>query len=204
MKPFDGPILLSANSSWNLLKLRAPIIRALLQRRYRVAAAVPSDNGAASLAELGVELHHVPIDARGLSPLRDAALLSSYFRLFRGLRPSAFLPFTVKPNIYGSIAAARFGIPVFNTITGLGTAFLSGWALETITTTIYRYALRNSTRVFFHNSDDRNLFVSKRFVSPEQARVVVGSGVDLDHFSPGIRCDPGNPCVSLRWKAVER
>ena len=180
----DSPILFSANSSWNLINFRAPIIRALLQRRYRVAAAVPSDDDATALAKLGVELHRIPIDARGLSPLRDVGLLMSYFRLMRELRPSAFLGFTVKPNLYGSIAAARLDIPVLNTITGLGTAFLSGPVLRAIAATIYRHALRNSRTVFFHNSDDRDLFISKKLVMPEQARIVAGSGVDLEHFSP--------------------
>lgn len=193
----DSPILFSANSAWNLINFRAPIIRALLQRRYRVAAAVPSDDDATALAKLGVELHRIPIDARGLSPLRDVGLLISYLRLMRELRPSAFLGFTVKPNLYGSIAAARLGIPVLNTITGLGTAFLSGPALRTITATIYRHALRNSQSVFFHNSDDRDLFVSKKLVRPGQARIVAGSGVDLDHFSPTLKRIIGNPPTFL-------
>jgi glycosyltransferase involved in cell wall biosynthesis len=140
---------------------------------------------------LGVELHHVPIDARGLSPLRDAALLISYLRLMRRLRPSAFLGFTVKPNLYGSIAADRLGIPVLNTITGLGTAFLSGPALRTITVAIYRHALRKSQSVFFHNCDDRDLFVSQNLVRPTQARIVAGSGVDLEHFLPAATARQG-------------
>ena len=193
----DSPILFSANSSWNLINFRAPIIRALLQRRYRVAAAVPSDDDATALAKLGVEVHRIPIDARGLSPLRDVGLLMSYFRLMRELRPSAFLGFTVKPNLYGSIAAAHLDIPVLNTITGLGTAFLSGPALRVVAATIYRHALRNSRTVFFHNSDDRDLFISKKLVMPEQACIVAGSGVDLDHFSPSPSRGIGNPLTFL-------
>ena len=195
--PDDSPILFSANSSWNLINFRAPIIKALLQRRYRVAAAVPSDDDATALAKLGVEIHRIPIDARGLSPLRDVGLLISYLRLMRELQPSAFLGFTVKPNLYGSIAAARLKIPVLNTITGLGTAFLSGPVLRTITTSLYRHALRNSQSVFFHNSDDRDLFVSEKLVRPEQARIVAGSGVDLDHFSPTPAKTIGDPPTFL-------
>lgn len=189
--------MLSANSSWNLINFRTPIIKALLEGGHRVAAAIPIDDGTDPLRRLGVELHHIPIDARGLSPLRDVGLLMSYFRLMRELRPSAFLGFTVKPNLYGSIAAARLDIPVFNTITGLGTAFLSGPALRAIAATIYRHALRNSRTVFFHNSDDCDLFVSQKLVVPEQARIVAGSGVDLDHFSPSPSRRIGNPPTFL-------
>ena len=184
MASSQAPILFSANSSWNLLNFRAPIIRALMDRKLRVAAAVPRDSGAASLGELGVELHYIPIDVHGLSPVRDIRLLTSYFNLMRRVRPSAFLGFTAKPNIYGSVAAARLGIPVLNTVSGLGTAFLSGRALQFLVSNIYQYALRRSERVFFHNADDRNLFLSRKLVRASQTRVVAGSGVDVDRFSP--------------------
>ena len=180
-----APILFSSNSSWNLVNFRAPIIKALVERGYRVAAAVPRDEEASALARRGVELHHIPMDAQGVSPFRDIKLLLAYEKLMRRLRPSAFLPFTVKPNLYGSIAAARRHIPTLNTITGLGTSFLSGRALKFIVTKIYRHALRRSQVVFFHNSDDRDLFVAMGLVTPAQARIVAGSGVDLRRFCPG-------------------
>jgi glycosyltransferase involved in cell wall biosynthesis len=191
------PILISANSSWNLLNFRLPIIEALMERGYRVAAAVPSDKAAVSLVEVGVDVHNLPIDARGLSPVGDARLLFRYWRLMRRLRPSAFLGFTVKPNIYGSIAAAHLGVPAVNTVTGLGTAFLSGRALELGVASIYRYAFRKSERVFFHNPDDRDLFVSRKLIKASQASVVAGSGIDLRHFSATVEVEGDRPPTFL-------
>jgi glycosyltransferase involved in cell wall biosynthesis len=132
---------------------------------------------------MGVDVHHVPVDALGLSPVSDARLFVSYFSLFRRLRPSAILAFTIKPNIYGSIAASRLRIPIVNTLTGLGTGFLSGSALQTVVEALYRFSLRHSRRVFFHNADDRDLFVRRGLVTADQAAVVGGSGVDLEHFA---------------------
>ncbi len=177
-------VMLSANASWNLVNFRAPIIAALTRRGHRVVAAVPDDGGADSLRSLGVEIEFVPVDARGVSPLRDLRLFLSYRSVFRRVRPDAFLAFTAKPNIYGSLAAALCDVPVINTITGLGTAFLSGRALQAIVSRLYRLALRRSKRVFFHNKEDCALFVDRKLVRSEQAAVVAGSGVDLERFSP--------------------
>lgn len=196
-KTASRTVVISANSSWNLANFRAAIIAGLLKREYRVCAVVPDDESASSLRAMGVEVHHVPVDARGLSLVRDAHLLLSYRRLLRRLRPSAFLGFTAKPNIYGSIAAAQHGIPVLNTITGLGTGFLSGRMLQSIVSILYRWGLRHSYRVFFHNPDDRDLFIAQKIVTATQAALVPGSGVDLQYFSPAPERDAARPPTFL-------
>ena len=183
-RPESKTILFVANSSWNLANFRAPIIAALKDKGYKVAAVVPDDDGAARLRESGVEVHPVDVDARGLSPLRDSRLLIDYFKRLRRIRPAAMFAFTIKPNIYASIAAAKLGIPVINTISGLGTGFLSSSLLKALVTRLYRGALGSSKRVFFHNEEDRDLFVEHGIVSAAQAAVVAGSGVDLSHFQP--------------------
>ena len=190
-------VAISANSSWNLANFRAAIIAGLIEQEYRVIALVPDDESIWSLRAMGVEVHHVPVDARGLSPIRDACLLLKYDGALRRLRPAAFLGFTAKPNIYGSIAAARLGIPVINTITGLGTGFLSGRTLQSIISILYRWGLRHSYRVFFHNHEDRNLFVTQRLVTATQAAVVPGSGIDLQYFYPASELGSDQPLTFL-------
>lgn len=180
----DPAVLLAANSCWNLVNFRAPIIKGLQENGYRVMAAAPEDSAAATLRGMGVEVHGVEVEPRGLTPARDLSLLASYRSLMRRVRPDAFMPFTPKPNIYGSIPAGWLQIPVVNTITGLGSGFIYGRALEQIMTILYRTGLRRSRRVFFHNPDDRDVFIRKRIVSSDRAAVVAGSGVNIDHFAP--------------------
>lgn len=181
----DRPkVLIAANSTWNLLNFRAPIIAKLKTSGFAISIAVPDDEAADVLRDMGLDVHQVPVDARGLSPVRDARLLFSYQQLLRRVRPAAFLTFTPKPNIYGSMAAALAGVPVINTITGLGTGFLSGRALQGLVSILYRASLRRSHRVFFHNPDDQDLFIARKLVKPTQAVVVPGSGIDLDYFAP--------------------
>jgi glycosyltransferase involved in cell wall biosynthesis len=180
----NGAILIVANSSWNLVNFRAPILRALKDCGFEVVAAVPDDGSAEKLRAIGVEVHFVPVDAIGLSPARDLRLIANYRRLMQQIRPAALLAFTVKPNVYGSIVASSMNIPVINTITGLGTTFLSGRILRTAIAQLYRFSLQRSARVFFHNAEDRQLFVRARLIKPLQAQVVPGSGVNLEYFSP--------------------
>jgi glycosyltransferase involved in cell wall biosynthesis len=147
-------------------------------------AAVPDDPGSAALTEAGIDVHHIPIDPSGLSPFRDLRLLLSFTEVMRKTAPSAYFGFTAKPNIYGSLAASKLEIPVMATISGLGTAFLNGLPLQVFVSRLYRRALRHSARVFFHNDEDRELFVDRAIVRSTVAQVIPGSGVDLKRFSP--------------------
>lgn len=185
----NNRIILTANSSWNLLNFREPIIRALIHNGWNVSAAVPQNDKTSALTEMGVNVHHVPVNAKGLSPLQDARLLISYIMLLQRVRPLTLLTFTPKANIYGSIAATLTKVPTINTITGLGTTFLSGRTLEAIISFLYATGLRHSDRVFFHNFEDRDLFLRRRLIMPEQAYVVAGSGVNLSRFAPTSRSD---------------
>ncbi|WP_425505234.1 glycosyltransferase family 4 protein [Sphingomonas sinipercae] len=181
----DPPLLaLSANSAWNLVNFRTPLLQSLQATGYRLAALVPDGDDVRPLSDLGVEVVPIAMSPRGISPLSDARLTYAYWRALRRLSPQAFLGFTPKPNIYGSLAARAAGVPVINNITGLGTGFLSGRMLERLVSGLYKAALHGSRRVFFHNPDDLALFVERRLVTPEQAEVIPGSGIDLDAFAP--------------------
>lgn len=192
-------ILLAANSTWNLVNFRSPIIRELRRRGFEVIAAAPIDESAAALEAMGIRVEPIEVNSGGLSPVADALLLLRYYRMMKRVAPTALLAFTPKPNIYGSIAAGWARVPVINTITGLGTGFLSGAVLQKLVVNLYRMALRNSTRVFFHNDDDRELFLRLRLVRPDQAAVVAGSGIDLHAFAPrrGKSSDAGPTFVFI-------
>jgi len=196
--PAHPPVVLfAANSPWNLLNFRGPIIAGLKEQGFRIAAAVPDDNAVALLRKIDVEVEFVEIDARGVSPLNDIRLLLNYYEIVRRVSPAVFLPFTAKPNIYGSIAARACGVPVVNTITGLGTGYLSGRILQSTISLLYRAGLRRSQRVFFHNKDDRDLFLSRGILRHDQAAVVAGSGVDLSYFCPTRRQKASQPPIFL-------
>jgi len=177
-------IVIAANTSWNLVNFRSNIILALQQRDYRVVAIAPRDAHEAQLANLGVEVHALDFRSSGISPLHDVHLFFKYLALLRAIRPAAFLGFTIKPNIYGSLAARWLGIPAINNVSGLGTAFIKQGLITHVATHLYRQAFRRSATVFFQNDEDREQFVAARMVTRNQSRLLPGSGVDLERFKP--------------------
>ena len=176
--------MISANSGWNILNFRKPLIKSLLGAGWRVVALAGDDGSGGAIRSLGAEFIPIRIDSSGTSVLRDGRLFLAYWRILRSLRPTAFLGFTVKPNIYGSLAAGLLGLQVINNISGLGTAFLRPGPLNWIVSRLYRLALSRSACVFFQNRHDLELFVGSGLVRADQARLVPGSGVDLEHFRP--------------------
>lgn len=175
--------VIAANSAWNIRNFRMPLIAALQQAGWRVAVLAPGD-GAGVAGDPETEMVPIRVDSSGTSPVRDTRLFLDYLRALRTLQPDVFLGFTVKPNIYGSLAAALLGIRVINNISGLGTAFMQPGPLNWFVRQLYRPALRKSAIVFFQNPHDRDLFIAERLVRREQARLVPGSGIDLAQFSP--------------------
>jgi glycosyltransferase involved in cell wall biosynthesis len=179
------PIVLAANSAWNIVNFRGGLIRALEHAGYRPIVIAPHEAGAeVRMTALGVERIALPIDRSGLNPLTDLRLLLAYRWLLKRLRPAAFLGFTIKPNIYGCLAAGSLGIPAIPNVSGLGTAFIRPGPLQRLVTNLYRAAFRKAAIILFQNGDDCRLFVERRIVPTARTRVVPGSGVDLDRFAP--------------------
>lgn len=177
-------VFLTANSTWNVVNFRLGLIRALQSKGMDVIVAAPADRDPEPLRKIGCHFVQINLDRSSSSIYGDAALLYSYRSLLKRERPSVVLGFTVKPNIYASLAAASLGIPVINNISGLGTAFIHRGLVSSIVKYLYRISLARSHCVFFQNPDDRQLFLDLKLVGQSRAATLPGSGVDLDRFSP--------------------
>jgi len=178
-------IVVSANSCWNIVNFRLGLIQALRDSGYRVVVVAPEDGHRAKLDDLGVPFVRMPMNSSGVSVIEDLRLLARYRKTFRDLRPFAYLGFTAKPNIYGSLAARMVGAKVINNVSGLGTVFIKRGPLTALLGQLYRFSLRTSSRVFFQNRDDLELFVGQGFVRRAQTGLLPGSGIDLARFKPG-------------------
>lgn len=177
-------IVICINTAWNLLNFRAGLIKALVSQGHEVVAVAPTDEYAPRLAALGCRFVPLHMDNGGTHPVRDALLLWRIWGLLRRERPGAFLGYTVKPNVYGSIAAHWLGIPVINNIAGLGAVFIQDGWLVRLVRGLYKLALGKSARVFFQNPDDRQLFIEHQLVRAEVTDLLPGSGIDLKRFLP--------------------
>jgi glycosyltransferase involved in cell wall biosynthesis len=166
-----------------LYNFRAGLIRALVDAGYEVVVAAPPDDYSERLKELGCRYVPLPMSNKGTNPVSDLWLLMRFWWLLRKEKPIAYLGYTVKPNIYGSIAAHSLGIPVINNIAGLGAVFIKDNSLTKLVKRLYKLALSKSNTVFFQNEDDRVMFVDAGLVPAAITDRLPGSGVDLAKFA---------------------
>lgn len=178
-------ILISINTSWNIFNFRRNLLSHLADSGFEIHAAAPFDAYSEKLEKLGLFFYDLPMEKKGTNPMADYRLFVAYRKLINDIRPGICLFYTIKPNIYGTLAAARAGIPVVNNISGLGTVFLRKGLSSTIAKALYKLALKKSSHTFFQNEEDRQLFIDQGLIERSKTSVIPGSGIDTDYFIPG-------------------
>lgn len=195
--------LLIASYPDSILKFRGPLLQAMVASGWEVHIAAPAVGTMPglreALASMGVVLHEIPLSRTGTNPVADIGLVLALRGLMRELRPTVVLPYTIKPVIYGTIAAWMAGVPRrFALVTGLGYAFTGNrqGIVKRVVSGLYRFALGRTHKVFFQNPDDERLF-RELGIAPEgiPSVVVNGSGVDVTAFP--VAPLPGSPLVFL-------
>lgn len=186
-------VVILGSLSQSLLNFRGHLIRRLLDEGHQVVAVAPGNDSDVeeTLRDWGASYESVPMDRTGVSPTRDLQTLFRLHQLFTRVEPDVFLGYTIKPVVYGLLAAWLADVPArYAMITGLGASFTEvegarQYLLQTLASMLYGVSLRTSQKVIFQNPDDAYLFCARRLVGgPEQVALVNGSGVDIGEFSP--------------------
>jgi glycosyltransferase involved in cell wall biosynthesis len=145
------------------------------------------DGYEARIESLGISFTPIPVDKKGINPPADLKLFWTLYHWYRKEKPDIVHHFTIKPVIYGSIAARLARVSkIINTVPGLGYVFSeegSRW-LRNLVEWEYFTALAAAHYTFFQNPDDLKLFLEQGLIKPHKAGILQGSGVDLDFFSP--------------------
>lgn len=194
--------LLIAGLAESLLNFRLYLIQALQIAGFEVHVAAPdlpaSSNLRRQLEDLGLQVHEIPLQRTGTSLRSDVCTLWQLWRLMRCVQPTHVLPYTIKPVIYGTLAAWLTGVPHrFALITGLGYAFQGDGqrnTLQKIAQGLYALALHKVDKAFFQNPDDQALFRQLGILTPATPSVVInGSGVELAKHFQVQALPPGQP-----------
>jgi len=159
-------------------------VKALLAEGHEVHTIAPHDDYSHYLTEAGCTHHDLKMDSRGANPIKDFLLVFELLSAYRKVKPDVILHYTIKPNVYGTLAAAILRIPSINNVCGLGTIFLKKNLVSSVAIALYRFAFRFPKKVFFQNPDDRDLFINKKLLASSSADLVPGSGIDLSRFVP--------------------
>jgi len=188
----SSKVLLVANTSWYLYNFRLPLLRDLRAAGYGVEAVAPHDSYTRLLQAEGFTVHHWVVARRSINPLLELHALVDLLRVYRRERPDLVHHFTIKACLYGTLAAKGARVyRVVNAITGLGHVFLG----QRIRTRMLRrmlkplysavFSARRST-VVFQNADDQERLIRLGITDGDRARLIRGSGVDIEHFRPKV------------------
>jgi glycosyltransferase involved in cell wall biosynthesis len=183
--------ILFANTDWYLYNFRLALAKELRAHGYEVVLLSPPGDFQNILQENGFQWIPFPLSRQGTNPFRELQTLWRLARVYRQVKPDVVHHFTIKPVIYGSLAAHFLGIKgIINSITGLGHLFIdTGFVTRVIrglSKILYRVSLHR-TQVIFENPEDRNTFIQNRLLQSKQTHLILGTGVDVEKFKPSTK-----------------
>lgn len=182
-KPLNIGIVL--NTAWNIYNFRLGLVRALLAAGHKVIAIAPVDEFVPPIEATGcifVPLQH--LSRKGVNPIKDLRFSYELFQIYKEYKIDIVLQYTIKPNIYGSMAANLAKIKSISTVTGLGYSFLSEGTVNKVVKQLYKTAFKSCSCIAFQNSDDKKLFEDLKLCPPEKTTLIKGSGINTDYFKP--------------------
>jgi glycosyltransferase involved in cell wall biosynthesis len=215
----DRPLklLYVTNTPSFFLSHRLPLANAARAAGYRVEVATPipakADANVARIRDLGFTFHEIPLSRRGMGPLGELNALRAIRSLYRESRPDLVHLLTIKPVLYGTLAARSLPLrerpSIVATLTGLGYLYTSAnplvKLLRTAVDLAYRIGLSthfggdgapHRPEVIFQNSEDLAWFRDHGLVRAGQEHLIQGSGVDLGRYPPTPDLD-GPPRILL-------
>ena len=197
-------ILILSNSDSGLCDFRKELLCELVSKGYRVLVSVPDTGYVERIRSFGCECIGTSLDRRGMNPVKDMKLLLFYLKLIGRYKPDAVLTYTIKPNIYGGLAARLTRTPYLVNITGLGTTLEKDGPLQKMIVLMYRTALKKAACVFFQNRVNHDFMKEKGCVSGK-TRIISGSGVNLqEHVLEEYPRDEHEEAGQIRFLSILR
>ncbi len=187
--------LIFSNCLHNVFNFRGKLLDSIAQLGYEIHIVSPIlEKYAADHNEFinrGYHVHQIAMQRTGTNPVKDIKTFIHSYQLLNRIKPEYLLSYTVKPMVYGTLAAWLAKVPHrFVLISGLGYTFQQveeankRSIFQKFVHALYQQALSKSSKVFFQNNDDLNLLKKLNIVQPIIPAVVVnGSGVDLHDFN---------------------
>lgn len=176
-------ILFSGNTLWSMYNFRKAIFEDFIKNNFSVIVVAPEDEFVAKIQALGCTFIPVKIAAKGMNPVHDFLIFISYVKILKKIKPDFCFFYTIKPNIYGSLAARLLHIKHVPVTTGLGYVFLNDGIVSRAAKWLYKIAFRKARQVWFLNREDYSEFLNEKIIKPSQGHVMKsGEGVDLSRF----------------------
>lgn len=176
-------LLFIGNTAWSMYNFRLPIFQYFLNKKYEVIVVSPFDSIYVPLLQSSrCKYYPVDIEAKGNNPFRDIKTMLQIRKILKKEQPDCCFFYTIKPNIYGSMAAASLNIPYIPITTGLGYVFLVDNLVSKIAKLLYKIAFKKANEVWFLNQDDATSFKQAKLIDESKINIIKGEGIDLNKF----------------------
>lgn len=172
------------NTLWGLLNFRGEVIKTLCKEGNEITLIAPFDSNISLKEYEGINYIPIKLSRKGKNPFQEINYLYSLFKNYKKNKFDLVFHYTIKPNIYGNIAAKLNKINSISIIPGLGHLFINESITTKIAEKLYKFALNFSKEVWFLNNDDKDLFVKRKLVNEENIKILPGEGINLDKFYP--------------------
>jgi glycosyltransferase involved in cell wall biosynthesis len=159
-------------------------MRQLLEKGYEVFVLAPYDEHSKDIEELGCHYVEVPMDNKGSDIFKDLLLLRRLYKEYKRINPDLIFHYTIKPNVFGTLAAKYANLKSIAVITGLGYTFINKGLTSKIAKNLYKLSLKHSKKVWFINHEDRKIFIKKKIINRDIIEVLPGEGVNMQIYSP--------------------
>lgn len=176
-------VLILANHAITIYNFRLELVRKLVQEGYEVYLSAPYSELIEEIVNEKCIYREIELERRRTNPLKDYKLIWGYKKLIKEISPDIIFSYTIKPNIYGAFASKKSGIPFVANVTGLGSAVENNNLLSKFIVLLYRLSFKNVQTVFFQNEKNMEFFQERKIVK-NNAKLLPGSGVNLQHFKP--------------------
>ncbi|UUV19790.1 glycosyltransferase family 4 protein [Fusobacteria bacterium ZRK30] len=172
------------NEAWNMYNFRGGLIKKLILEGYEVVVIAPTDKFDEKLKSLGAKVVDVEINSKGTNPIEDLKLIFALRKIYKREKLDIVFNYTIKPIIYGTIAAKLAKVIPIAVTTGLGYAFIKEGKVTKVVEKLYRFSLRFAKEVWFLNENDKKVFLERKLVDSDKTFVLNGEGIDTDYFKP--------------------
>ena len=192
------------NDAAFFLSHREPVAKAARDHGFLVVVATAAGPAVQAIVDAGYEHREIRLTRSGRNPFAEALSVVSLIQLFRRVRPDVVHLVTIKPVLYGGLAAWMVRVPgIVSAISGLGTVFGSSSdsrmsMAKFAAKLLYRLALgHRNQRVIFQNSNDRNVLAMLTRFQRNKTVMITGSGVDLSEYKMADEVETEAPVVVM-------
>lgn len=175
-------VLFLSNSIGGLKSFRMELIDTLLNGGNEVAICSPCEIDPSFFEEMGCKIYPVDMSRHGINPIKEFEMIGEYKKVLTDFNPDVALAYTIKPNVYGSIACHKLKVPIICSVTGLGSAVENGGMMQKISVFLMRYGMRYADHVYFQNQESLDFFHSHN-IKLKSESLVAGSGVNIEKFA---------------------